>query len=588
LINKGENMRRLQVVLILITIALLPARGEDMQKYLRDTQALARDGEHEEALERYLWFHDHALEHSRSMVGVRLSLALSYWKKLGDVYPPALAAMKKTRDDKTALFAQKKGSRSLFQDVMALNRTLKEDKKTIELFRKLDQDQNNLAKQCWIGAKRVVIKAKAYDLAKKYIGNPMEEFSKVKKMYDSMNAMSKKKDFGKGMRASNDRGFVTETLLLIDLAVGIDNVKVAKEIQAEALKILDDPRLRNAVLKKKEEQKITNSPNKILFVGNSFTYMHNGVESHVKKLAASAIPPKLIQADSKTKGGATLKIQYGRPVVHEIIREGDYDVVILQEDIPELTEHSVEPFFEHARLFDKEIRNTGAKTMFFMTWPYERLNWITLEEIAAAHRNISMELNASVAPVGNAFHLAQAERPGLDMLVGDKEHESIHGTYLAASVIYASLFRESPQGLTYTPTGVSIEEAAFLQRIAWKTVQEPLWAPTLLSPASGAVLDNGRSDRQDDIVWDFDWTDIASAERYHLYVKGRTAANPVINKEDISGSSYHHIRRGSYIIERFRYKRSWKVRAYVEGEWTDWSSVRYFDVEALNTDPANE
>lgn len=220
------------------------------------------------------------------------------------------------------------------------------------------------------------------------------------------------------------------------------------------------------------EQAVSESPNKILFVGNSFTYIHNGVDDHVRELAASAIPPRLIQADSTTKGGATLKIHYGRSVVHDTIREGAYDVVVLQEDIPELTEHSVEPFFEYARLLDKEVRHSGAKTVFFMAWPYDRLNWITLEEIAAVHCDISRELKASVAPVGIAFEHAQAERPDLNMLGGDQEHESIQGMYLAASVIYASLFGESPQGLTYTPPGVSAEEAAFLQRVAWETVQE--------------------------------------------------------------------------------------------------------------------
>ena len=221
-----------------------------------------------------------------------------------------------------------------------------------------------------------------------------------------------------------------------------------------------------------QKQAVVESPDKILFVGNSFTYVHNGVENHVRKLAASAKPPRLIQADSSTKGGATLRIQYGRSEVHDMIRGGAYDVVVLQEDIPELTEHTVEPFFKHARLFDKEIRNTGAKTMFFMTWPYERLNWITLEEIAEAHGKISKELNASSAPVGVAFQRARTGRPELDMLAKDKEHETIHGTYLAACVIYAALFAENPQGLGYTPRGVSTQEAVFLQRIAWETVEE--------------------------------------------------------------------------------------------------------------------
>ena len=58
------------------------------------------------------------------------------------------------------------------------------------------------------------------------------------------------------------------------------------------------------------------------------------------------------------------------------------------------------------------------------------------------------------------------------MLGRDQEHESIHGTYLAANVIYSTIFRQSPKGLPYRPAGVSAEEADFLQGVAWATVQE--------------------------------------------------------------------------------------------------------------------
>ena len=122
-----------------------------------------------------------------------------------------------------------------------------------------------------------------------------------------------------------------------------------------------------------------------------------------------------------------------------------------------------------------------AKTMFFMTWPYERLNWMTLDQIAKAHDHISQELNASVAPVGTAFQRSRIERPGLDMLGSDREHQSIHGTYLAACVLYASLFGESPQGLAYAPAGVSAQDAVFLQRVAWETVQA--WNSLSVQPA---------------------------------------------------------------------------------------------------------
>ena len=46
------------------------------------------------------------------------------------------------------------------------------------------------------------------------------------------------------------------------------------------------------------------------------------------------------------------------------------------------------------------------------------------------------------------------------MLGRDKAPESIHGVYLAANVIYATLLGQSTKGLPYYPTGVSAEEAA--------------------------------------------------------------------------------------------------------------------------------
>ena len=211
---------------------------------------------------------------------------------------------------------------------------------------------------------------------------------------------------------------------------------------------------------------------KILFVGNSFTFIHGGLENLVKELAASAIPPKSLRVVSRSLAGATLAIQYDVPEVHLAISEGDYDVVILQGDIPELTENTTQPFYKYARLFDEEIQAAGAQTLLFMTWPYERLSWVTLDEIVKAHEDMSRELQAPVAPVGLAFQKAHEQKPELDMLIDDQEHESIQGLYLAACVIYSTLFGESPVGLTYTPEGVAQEESVFLQGIAWETVQE--------------------------------------------------------------------------------------------------------------------
>ncbi len=214
-----------------------------------------------------------------------------------------------------------------------------------------------------------------------------------------------------------------------------------------------------------------NNPLKLLFIGNSFTYYNGGIEKHIKLMADNS-KALYVAVDKATKGGATLKIHFGIDSVHEKIKNGNNDMVILQEDIPEYKEHNVAPFFEYATLFEKEITSSKSKLVLFMAWPYERLNWISLDEIVAAHKTIAKQLNATVAPVGIALDRSLRLRPQMAMLGKDKEHESVHGTYLASCVIYATLFNKSPKGIRYWPEGITKLEAMYLQVLAWKTVRD--------------------------------------------------------------------------------------------------------------------
>ena len=110
----------------------------------------------------------------------------------------------------------------------------------------------------------------------------------------------------------------------------------------------------------------TNSPLKLLFIGNSFTYRNGGIEKHIKLMADNTKKPIPVQVDKATKGGATLKIHFGIDSVHIKIKNGNNDIVILQEDIPEYKEHTIAPFFEYATLFEKEISLSKSKLVFFM------------------------------------------------------------------------------------------------------------------------------------------------------------------------------------------------------------------------------
>lgn len=75
-------------------------------RVLREARQLVKSGQHAAALEKYIWFHDHALDFDRMLVGVRLSYAIDEWVVLGEVYPPAREALERVRDAKTVSLAQ--------------------------------------------------------------------------------------------------------------------------------------------------------------------------------------------------------------------------------------------------------------------------------------------------------------------------------------------------------------------------------------------------------------------------------------------------------------------------------------------------
>ena len=207
---------------------------------------------------------------------------------------------------------------------------------------------------------------------------------------------------------------------------------------------------------------------RVLFLGNSNISENGGVDDYFAGLVAADDDAPTMTIDSSIiMGGALAGHLSSAP---DIIGEGGYSVIVLQGDIP-WRKTSVDPFFDAARALDEIIDESGARTVFYMTWPYADSDWIDLDGIADAHRSIAAELGASVAPASVAMENASAERADL-VMIDDTEHQTYHGAYLAAATIYATIFDRSPEGLSFVPDTITPEDANDLQRIAWETVQE--------------------------------------------------------------------------------------------------------------------
>ena len=126
-------------------------------------------------------------------------------------------------------------------------------------------------------------------------------------------------------------------------------------------------------------------------------------------------------------------------------------------------------FYEFSKKHSDTVRKYGAEPILFMSWAYADKPDMTMplanEYIKAGKLN-----NALVVPAGLAFANSIAQRPDLNLYVADKRHPSLMGTYLAASTVMASVYKQNPIGNTYT-AGLPKEVAAHLQKVAWDTVQ---------------------------------------------------------------------------------------------------------------------
>ena len=101
-----------------------------------------------------------------------------------------------------------------------------------------------------------------------------------------------------------------------------------------------------------------------------------------------------------------------------------------------------------------------------------------------------------------------------------------------------------------------------------------------MTPVTGALLPNGCFNFSRERVWNFDWSDVAGATAYHLYVIGPTATNPLVDIEQLSGSSYRLSSTGWANTPLDGWQ--WRVRARVGGTFREWSETRTFSVEFPN------
>ena len=241
----------------------------------------------------------------------------------------------------------------------------------------------------------------------------------------------------------------------------------------------------------------------VLFIGNSFTY--GGPENVIRNNGGV---PKLVEAIAASKGKtlSTLMLTAGgkdwgyhllQPVTETDLGVKKWDWVVLQDYSSKATHvGNPEQFIQNGETFYKRIREHSpeAKIVLYQTWALAKGNPIYSGSSGPTKFSDVAQMNAEIrknydelyrrleaiepgnqvalAPVGQAFDLCIGRYPEINLYTLDEKHANTDGSYLAALVIYATIFRDDPKGATreFFGTAIDASTAEKLQQIAQQAV----------------------------------------------------------------------------------------------------------------------
>ena len=188
--------------------------------------------------------------------------------------------------------------------------------------------------------------------------------------------------------------------------------------------------------------------------------MNGGVDQQLKDLAPS------VAVSQVAVGGYRLQDHWNSIATLSTIRSEKWNYVVLQEQ-SQTPVSDQGNFITYAGKLNNEIKLSGAQTILFMTWerPDSVRYGVTTANLAQAYYNAGNQLGVKVAPVGLAFARALQESPDIALYVEDG-HPTEAGTYLAACVLYATIFNKSPVGIRSSAFNLPDQQREFLQRIA--------------------------------------------------------------------------------------------------------------------------
>ena len=206
-----------------------------------------RDGQYEQSLAKFLWFHHNAVQYERGLSAVRLSFALAYWLDLATVYPPARDAFIRTRDETEQTFVKDTSDFDAFHDVASMNHWLGDGIRTADLFETVAAiDQDNAQTLYHIAQPSLIAAGRFHECAP--FLEPKERMERAAHCYRiSKRHEESRPDRGFAVPKLARTHYIREVATLVALLVLNDRVDDARTAYSDALAIIDDDEFRTII-----------------------------------------------------------------------------------------------------------------------------------------------------------------------------------------------------------------------------------------------------------------------------------------------------------------------------------------------------
>jgi hypothetical protein len=200
-------------------------------------------------------------------------------------------------------------------------------------------------------------------------------------------------------------------------------------------------------------------PQRVLFVGNSYTGVNKLPEVFLEVVKSSGRPAPVVK--SSTPGGRTLKQHLAIAGSMKLVDEGDWDVVVLQGQsqepaIAEIDETVRKEFLESAAELCRRVRakSPKVKIYFYETWARHADYWKAAKkgpDVGADPKDmqtrlrkwygvVAKENGASFVPCGDAWELNYASAEAVRLHTKDNSHPEFVGTYLNALIFFGKVY----------------------------------------------------------------------------------------------------------------------------------------------------